>query len=683
MRLSAVLSLSALMVFLCGCPDDPDPTPDSGTPDAGAPDSGTPDAGVPDAGEPDAGAPDAGEPDAGTPDAGNELSEVPLWRVDHDATFAAGCFGRTLALGDLDGDGQKDLVVGAPPCMGQTREPGRVYLFPGQAPYFAKQGPSWTMDWRNSNSRTTGNGMTVSVGNIDGDAYADLLISGVYGALVFKGRPVLSELLSEVAFQVPGGGLYGNTLLTDVTGDGLDDLVSSKGGIVSVYRAQAGQVPFVLVPRTASLFGTSLRRVGDTNGDGVQDVVAYSAGTFRLYLGCKQDSALTCDGALTAEPVWSLQAWAMGLFPDLNGDGLPERFTGLGGGTWQLYLSDAQSPGGHGPMPTWQLVEDPLFSLLGSPVPVGDLDGDGQAHDFIASSMGRLYFFSPGAAISSDLKPSFAWPRADALPSHFEGFMSHAVLAPGDLDGNGFRDLVVGIAPPTGLVDGPAGRVVIFGGGHVPAPPAPRPHLPESKSCGLVVDPVNGKPDLAVDGDVLARSLYVERKTFKADACEVLEGCVPAAGQRRLLRFSTSILNLGNAVADVPTSEERPDLYVFDECHGHEHLTDFAGYALRDAQGNDVVTGRKQGFYLVDYHRQCSDAAPITIGERMSISAGWSDIYVADIPCQWIDITDLADGAYTLRVGVDEKDIIQEANAIPNEVKLDVRIDGDTVTVVR
>ena len=68
--------------------------------------------------------------------------------------------------------------------------------------------------------------------------------------------------------------------------------------------------------------------------------------------------------------------------------------------------------------------------------------------------------------------------------------------------------------------------------------------------------------------------------------------------------------------------------------------------------------------------------------DRMSISAGWTDIYVADIPCQWIDITDLVDGTYSLRVGVDEQDIVEEADVHPNEALLNVRIQGDSVTVV-
>ncbi|MFP2932020.1 lysyl oxidase family protein [Pyxidicoccus sp. 3LG] len=691
MYLFRAVTLSSLLALsLCACPGDPDPIPDAGVdagePDAGGPDAGEPDAGPPDAGEPDAGEPDAGEPDAGPGDAGPTLSETPLWEVKHDPSYAAGCFGRSVALGDLNGDGRKDLVVATPPCLTTTRDPGRVSIFAGEAPFFSKQALTTLMNWRNTSTRTNGNSMVVSTGNVDGDAYADVLIAGQYGALVFKGRADLEQVFAEPLFQVPGSGIYNNAVLTDVDGDGLDDLLSVRQTVLSVYRATPGAEtgPFTLVPRSENLFTNSVRRAGDVDGDGAADILVTDGASFSLFHGCKAGGTRACNGALSAAPGWSVTSRTLQMLPDSNGDGTPERFLGPAGGTMMLHLSDAQAQGGYSPTPVWTVMSDPVFSQFGNVVVgVGDLDGDGQGQDFVVGSDGRLYFYSPAQGISAELKPAWAWPRADRLPSGYEGFHRFSVVAPGDLDGNGHGDLVVGAAPPQGLVSGPAGRVSIYGGGAVPPTPTAPPHLPAGNACGLTLDPVNGKPDLTVDADVLARSLYVENRTFAQDSCEVLEGCVPAGGQRRLLRFSTSIVNLGAAAAIVPNIEERPDLYVWDECHGHDHLTNFAGYALRDAQGNDVVQGRKQGFYLVDYHRQCADAAPYLLAiERMSISAGWSDIYLADIPCQWIDITDLTDGTYTLRVGVDEQDIIEEASTLANEAKLNVRIEGDSVTVL-
>ncbi|WP_426756200.1 lysyl oxidase family protein [Myxococcus sp. Y35] len=681
----ALTLTSLLAVSLCAC-DDPEDPSDAGTPDAGAPDAGQPDAGTPDAGVPDAGPPDAGAPDAGSDDGGTFLSEVPLWEVQHDPAYATGCFGRSIALGDVNGDGRKDLIVAAPPCLSTTRDPGQVSLFAGEAPYFSTQRVTTVMDWRNTNARTNGNRMMVSTGDVDGDGHADVLVSGQYGALVFKGQADLGAVFSEPAFVVPGGGVYNNAVFADVNGDGLDDVVSVRGAMVSVFLATPGAPggPFTLAERTQPLYASGVRRAGDVDGDGAQDLLVTSStgGVHALFHGCKADAPGPCDGALAAQPFWGVTSELLSLFPDLNEDGVPERFLGPGGGTVRLHLSEAG--GGYSSVPTWAAMGDPVFAGFGSSiVAVGDMDGDGHRQDFVVGSDGRLYLYSPVQGVSADLNPVWAWPRGDALPPQYTGFHRFAVIAPGDLNGDGLDDLVAGMAPPSGLVDGPAGRVAIFGGGQVPAEPASAPHLPPVAGCGLSLDPEHGMPDLAVDADVLARSLYVERRTFAADSCEILEGCVPAPGERRLLRFSTSIQNLGSASASVPNWEERPDLYVWDECHGHDHLTNFAQYALRDAQGNEVVEGRKQGFYLVDYHRQCDDAAPFHLAvERMSISAGWTDIYVADIPCQWIDITDLADGTYSLRVGVDEQDIIEEADLLPNEAILNVRIEGDAVTVV-
>ena len=64
----------------------------------------------------------------------------------------------------------------------------------------------------------------------------------------------------------------------------------------------------------------------------------------------------------------------------------------------------------------------------------------------------------------------------------------------------------------------------------------------------------------------------------------------------------------------------------------------------------------------------------------MTVSSGWADIYANGIPCQWIDVTDLPDGDYQLRVTVNAAKTFVEDDRIPNSVSVPVRIRGDRVT---
>jgi hypothetical protein len=608
------------------------------------------------------------------------LSDTPVWAVNGDPAHAGGCFGRSVALGDLNGDGRKDLVVAAPPCQPTAQDPGRISLFAGEDVYFSKQPITTEVSWQNTHPRTNGSNLSVSLGNINGDAFADVLVNGRYGISIYAGQADLTRVFSAPVFRVPGNGLFQPSKFVDLDGDGLHELVGTDltTGRLWVYR-RSPEGEFSIV---RTLPGASSRLVGDTNLDGAEDLlVSDGEGAFLLYLGCKPGSALACEGPLTVEPVGSIQAEGVYALPDLSGDGRPDLFLSGLGGAFQLHMSRPE--GGFASTPVWQLLDDAAFFGIGYPIlAAGDMNGDGQSRDFVMGADGRFYLFAPPEDVSGPLKPVWAWPREDRyLPASFAAFYGLSPAAAADLNGDGYGDLVAGGLPSA--VAGATGRVWVLGGGRVPASPEAPPHLPEAKACGLAVDPVNGKADLTVDADVLARTLFVERRTFAADACEVLEGCVPSGGERRLLRFSTSIVNRGTAPASVPSPEERPELFVYDECHLHDHLVGFAGYTLRDARGDATAVGRKQGFYLADSVRYCTDAPPYAdYYPRTGISPGWSDVYTAATPCQWLDITDVADGEYSLRVGVDEQDVIEEEDLLPNQVTLKVRLSGDAVTVL-
>ncbi|MFP2932019.1 lysyl oxidase family protein [Pyxidicoccus sp. 3LG] len=644
-----VLAVVSLLAMLNGCKDDEEPPPT--------------------------------EP----PPSGPTLSETPLWQVKVDPSLANECFGSSVALADFNGDGRKDLAVGTEPCTSNFRpasHPGRVSFFAGQERFFSQQAVSALMTWTNTHPRTSGQGLRTVAGDVNGDAYADLLVLTRYGASVFLGGPDLGAMLATPAFRVPGTGFFFSTLFADVNGDGLDDVINSRAGTLSFFLATPGAEggPFTL---THTRMGFSVRPMGDTNGDGADDLMLDSLeeeNLEELYLGCKAGSAFACDGPLSAQPVQRVQASSMRFHPDLNGDGHREAFMWTDRGLMNLHLSEAG--GGISSTPVWSMMPDPAFPNPGAPVEVGDMDGDGKRHDFVVAALGRLYFFSPAQDVSGALSPVWSWPRADTVPQGVDVYRSYSVAVPGDLDGDGFDDLVVASRASGNVLSSPVGDVFIYGGGKVPEEPREPPYTMPVQSCGLQLDLENGKPDLTVDAKTLARTVHVVRKDFAADSCEVQEACVGGPGERRLLRFSSSIQNLGRANAIFPPIEENPDMYVFDACHGHDHLRNFATYELRGEGGQGVLSGRKQGFALVDITSYCTDAAPQAFYDPMGISAGWADIYTLDTPCQWVDITGLADGTYTLAVGVDSADFIDEETVHPNEVSIRVRLEGDRATVL-
>ena len=92
-------------------------------------------------------------------------------------------------------------------------------------------------------------------------------------------------------------------------------------------------------------------------------------------------------------------------------------------------------------------------------------------------------------------------------------------------------------------------------------------------------------------------------------------------------------------------------LFVFDPCHGHYHFNEFATYKLFNG-ASQVAAGNKLGFCLEDLGRfdtNKSSSAKYTCNNQ-GIQAGWYDFYWGALTCQWIDITGVAPGTYTLEV---------------------------------
>jgi hypothetical protein len=191
-------------------------------------------------------------------------------------------------------------------------------------------------------------------------------------------------------------------------------------------------------------------------------------------------------------------------------------------------------------------------------------------------------------------------------------------------------------------------------------------------------------PDLRVNRDAAAESLWLTHQTFEDNSCELEEMCVNGSGRRRLLQFEGRIENWGPG--DLNPGDERDNpLFEYSSCHDHHHFTDFTDYQLLNADGSVAASGHKQSFCLVDMVPVEGAIVPAPPGTRPGpgpsgcsyLSAGWADIYGVGTPCQWIDVTDVPEGDYVLALSVNPLGRVAETVTDNNTVQIAVHLPAD------
>ena len=175
---------------------------------------------------------------------------------------------------------------------------------------------------------------------------------------------------------------------------------------------------------------------------------------------------------------------------------------------------------------------------------------------------------------------------------------------------------------------------------------------------------LNG-PDLQVSVNTILNSLEINSFT-SSDECLVAEGCITGTGERKTLRFTTTISNYGNEDFYIGQSGGADNLnpnFYWDDCHGHAHYEGYANYRLYNYPSLEPseTIGHKNGWCVMDLGGAVSSETPeyitnpsscsFTYGcSIMGISKGCSDTYGSGISCQWVDVTGLVDGEYVLAV---------------------------------
>nr|XP_057929259.1 lysyl oxidase-like 5a [Doryrhamphus excisus] len=198
----------------------------------------------------------------------------------------------------------------------------------------------------------------------------------------------------------------------------------------------------------------------------------------------------------------------------------------------------------------------------------------------------------------------------------------------------------------------------------------------------------NGLPDLIPDPYHIQAASYIQRVQMYALRCAAEEKCLsrsayhPSVSEldyRVLLRFPQRVKNQGTA--DFLPMKPRHQ-WEWHSCHQHYHSMEaFSNYDLLDpSTGRKVSEGHKASFCLED--TSCDRGVRrrfACTAHTQGLSPGCYDIYHANIDCQWIDITDVPPGNYTLQVTVNPNRLVQESDFSNNVAQCDIRYTGSHV----
>ena len=354
---------------------------------------------------------------------GFPVFQDPVAFTDPDHVWDESFFGAP-ALGDLDGDGELEIVV---PGSDQKvyafhDDGGLVSGWPVLAAYPDRESVGVRIVSAPAIGDLNADGRDdVVLGNndiIDEDRSALFAISGDGSFL--PGWPIRIRGLFVDALPMVGQGMPGSAALGDVDGDGtLEVIAHALAAEPTVYGADG--VERLAVKYIRSNFGEASNMgdnailplvnspsLGDLDGDGLPDIVTGGAG-IGYATGLEMDGKRTffdhgigawsgLDGTFLPgfpQQVEDLQFFLNPAIADIDGDTRPEVIASSGGFVVHAWDRDGQAPAG------W-----PKFTggwLLASPT-VGDVDGDGSLDVVTATRSGLVFVWRTPSPAGADVQ---------------------------------------------------------------------------------------------------------------------------------------------------------------------------------------------------------------------------------------------------------------------------------------
>jgi hypothetical protein len=403
-------------------------------------------------------------------------------------TFTGGVqgdqLGLSVATADVNGDGYADLVIGEPQYdNGETNE-GRVLVYLGGTVGPSAGATPWSVESNRAGARL---GATVAnAGDVNGDGFADIVVGAPNYA-----NPEVNEGAVFVYFGGTAGfqstswvqegnaaGLYLGISVAgagDVNGDGYADLIAGAPGYSNGQSSEGGAFLYLgnssFTPtqsawagqsnQSQSDYGLSVSSAGDVNGDGKGDVIVGARrydngqtdeGMAFVYLGGGPNGLQDTPVLLESNVAGSQFATSVAGGFDTGTDGFGDVIVGAplysmgqtNEGAVYVYRGSAT---GIVTMPAKVYESNAANDSWGTMVAsAGDFNADGRGDVLIQSpTHGTTGYVSPcfgtGKNAGQGDPLDCSSPRLNATWT--TGLIGRSGAA-GDVNGDGFSDLIVG-----------------------------------------------------------------------------------------------------------------------------------------------------------------------------------------------------------------------------------------------
>ncbi|HEX5668783.1 MAG TPA: VCBS repeat-containing protein [Chitinophagaceae bacterium] len=323
-------------------------------------------------------------------------------------------------------------------------------------------------------------------GDVNGDGYADVLVS------IFTNEFGISKDGNVQLFLGTGNGLgtspvwntegkggtnFGESIANagDVNGDGYYDVIigasrfsngeENEGGAFVYYGSPQGLASSpawsMESNQANAFFGVSVSSAGDVNKDGYADVIVgahyydngeTNEGRVFIYLGSASGLSKTPFFVAEGEQVNAFFGKSVACAGDVNKDGFSDVIIGAPGydngqvneGRAYLYLGTYM---GMTQAPAWTGESNQAEAAFGNSVATGgDVNGDGfsdviigaNRYDDRMSNVGKIFVYE-GSANGFSLYPDWTFTG-----SKIDGNMGISVAAAGDINGDGYGEIIVG-----------------------------------------------------------------------------------------------------------------------------------------------------------------------------------------------------------------------------------------------